>query len=146
MKGLNAFTLTSDDWHSNNDDAAKYLFGIKSSWGETKIFLEACFPSDIDVTEYGGKNVSAFEQLLVTLMRAKAGFEEKTLGYIIGRDDTTVNRYISKWMPKLGRLGRFLHRLPTDFTHDFVTEAIAQQYQVPHGRAEGPNNCEYKAL
>jgi len=143
MKCLNAVTLTSDQWHDKNDDAAKYLFGIKSSWAETKIFLQACFPDDIDVNEYGGKTVSAFEQLLVALMRAKAGFEEKTLGYIIGRDDTSVNRYISRWLPKLGRIGRFLHRLPTDFTHDFVTETVAQQHQVEHGKTEGPNNCEY---
>ena len=41
--GLNRKSLTSEVWHKRNKKAANYLFGIKSTWEETKLWLSAAF-------------------------------------------------------------------------------------------------------
>jgi chemotaxis protein histidine kinase CheA len=138
-KTLNRYTLASDDWHRKNDDAALVLFGVKDTWKETVVFLQCCFPG-LDTSKRGGKTISKFEALLLTLMRTRQDFDLKSLAYLSGRKKPTISGYVGEWLPRLENRGKCLYELDTDFSHDYITKADADRFGVPHGNGDGPSS------
>ena len=142
-QGLSRFTILSDSWHESNKDAAHFLFRIGSTWKETKcIITEGFFPGMKIIIPFKLTSpLSDFEKVLISIMRMHCRFKEATLGYIMGKDRSTINRVLDEWIPKLGWIGRSLSILDLDLTHDYVSKEDAEKYNLPH-YSKTNTNCE----
>jgi hypothetical protein len=117
-KGLSRTSLISDSWHSRHPQAALFLFGIPNDWIETKIFLcEGLFPDMKPIGRRTGP-LTEFEQVIITLMRMRRGYELLTLACIFGKSKTCISRTLDKWLPIMGCMGRYMSILDIDKEFD----------------------------
>ena len=129
-------SLSSNEWHSNNKNAAHFLFGFGDDWGCVKAIIKAAFPEvdteNINILE----KVTPFEQVLISLMRMRQGLSYEYLALFMGRNISRVSLWCSDWIPKLGRIGKYLHILDMDLEHDYISKEKAITHGVPHVTTE----------
>ena len=135
QSGLSRYNLTSDNWHEKNKKASRYLFGIKKTWKETRLWLSCAFWIELATnkhdTEEKNSPLSELEELLVTLMRSRRSFGYETLSYILGKGTSTVSRCINKLMSLLGRRGLDMSILDLDYTHDHLSKRDCEKNWYP---------------
>jgi hypothetical protein len=127
-----------------NPQAASFLFGIPNSWNETKIFLtDRLFP-DMEPCGSSTGPPTDFEQVLITLMRMRCGYEYKTLAYIIGKSEKRIQVILDKWLPIMGCMGRYLSILDIGMNFDYISKEDAIKYNSPHsGTCSQQENRNY---
>ncbi len=129
--GLSRSLLTSDLWHSEHPKAASFLFGF-ATWNETKIFLtDGLFPNMEPCGAITGP-LTDFEQVLITCMRMRRKYEHQTLAFIIDKSERRIQVMLDKWLPIMGRMGRFLSILYIDMNFDFISKQDAIKNNLPH--------------
>jgi hypothetical protein len=76
--------------------------------------------------------LTEFEQLLITCMRMQCGYEHQTLAFIVNKSKRCIQVMFDKWLPIMGRMGRFLSILDIDMNFDFLSKQDAIKNNLPH--------------
>ncbi|CAB9515332.1 expressed unknown protein [Seminavis robusta] len=113
--GLTRYTIQSDEWHANNPNAAKELFGYPT-WAITKEKICERFPTLLEkgplVTPprmFQSKkgvlqldDVSEFEKCLCVKLMDRTGLTKTRAALLFGRQDRTVTYWRQAWCPQWG--------------------------------------------
>lgn len=132
--GLSRLTLFNDDWHEEHNDAAKLLFGYLS-WKETKQYVQAFFPGEVEVydpskhIELDAKSkeltlppLSSFERCLICRLFFRCFTLQPIHALIVDRHRTTIGKILKQWAPKWANVGEALSCL--DVTADYLTKEV----------------------
>jgi hypothetical protein len=104
--GLSRKNMTSEQWHADNPEAAKYYFGVAETWKETKYIVFALWPHMEQISGRDlGEHLTQFEQCLITRMRMHKAFELQALGNIFGRTKARMGQVVKAWAPRWGAAG-----------------------------------------
>jgi hypothetical protein len=110
--GVSRFTLMSAAFHVLNPAAAEYFFGMRS-FPEMMIYYETFFPGKKATTMHDVvKNdasksydstifMSDFESWCISIMTIKTGWEQTAMGYVWGRDQSTISAYLTSWRKRI---------------------------------------------
>lgn len=113
--GLTRYTIQSDEWHANNPNAAKELFGYPT-WEATKQSIAEQFPSLVEKGPletppriFQSKkgvlqldDVSEFEKCLCVKLMDRTGLTKSRAALLMGRQDRTVTYWRQAWCPQWG--------------------------------------------
>ena len=80
----------------------------------------------------GDGDITEFEKLMMTVIRANRGFEYATIGLIFDTDQRRVGEYVQQYEKQVGDLGLGISILDMDLNHDYVTEDTAHRLGLPH--------------
>ena len=112
MAGISRYTLTSVLFHELNPAAAEYFFGMRS-FAEMIIYYETFFPGKKATTmHHVVKNdasksydstifISEFESWCISIMTIKTGWEQTAMGFVWGRDQSTISAYLTSWRKRI---------------------------------------------
>jgi len=141
--GLSRLTIFNDEWHAENQTAAKLLFGYHD-WNETKIYVrDAYFPGicgdDPSKSIKVGKDgelklppVSPFEKCLLCRMYFHTFPNQQITGLIFDRHRTVIGDYVKEWAPKWANVGMDLSCL--DITADYLHKEEPQLHKDVGGQ------------
>ena len=134
--GLTRRGILSKEWHRENGNAARHLFGFKS-WKdlvyETHAFFDVLPPLEPHkITK--ATPISPFEQYLMGFMRIHLGMTVESISLIWGRDGSHAGRLINKAVISIGVAGKNLSIL--HLTPEYLEAACPQQY-----KDEGLDRC-----
>jgi hypothetical protein len=127
MSGLTRRSILSTDWHAKNDYMSNHLFGFEK-WDHFKCFVKCAFGVCVDVKGKGP--IKPFEMICMCAMVARRAYRRPSLAGIYGRTPAAITKYLQKWMPEFGRVGRHLSELSMEKTHNFITEEQAKEWKT----------------
>ena len=128
--GLSRLTLFNTEWHKKHGDAAKILWGYHD-WNETKLYIEAYFPGEINVNydpsmfmkvaknnEIELPPLTPLEKCLICQMFFRSFRRGKVIALCFGRHQTRIGQILKEWAPKWANVGHDLACL--DITSDYL--------------------------
>jgi hypothetical protein len=143
ISGFTRANLNSDEYHRTHEWVAHYIWG-RSSFKEHKIFIGALFMHDnIDTSSGGLGDISDFEKISMCHMMIQRGYDITTLALVYDRRHGTISKYITAWMPKVGKAGHMLCEVPLELNHNFFTKEYCQLHNLPY-MEEGYRKDEYE--
>ena len=119
--GLNRRSLVSQKFHSRKPWVSKFFFG--KPWTEHKARGEACFARIVpgfSCEVDGVGDITEFEKYCMCCMIAWQGFLNPTVAAIYDRSPSSISRYRSEWMPRLGLAGANMSELDMEMTHNML--------------------------
>ncbi|KAL7528716.1 hypothetical protein ACHAXR_002591, partial [Thalassiosira sp. AJA248-18] len=133
--GISRLTIFNDKWHDNHKDAARLLWGY-NSWAEAKLYVDAYFPSEVDVVDDPFNQIqqkkdgdmiiptylSPFEKCMVCRMFFHVFSNQQVIGLIIDRHRTSIGKIVKEWAPKWANVGMDLSCL--DITSDYLFKEV----------------------
>ena len=138
--GLSRLTIFSDEWHSQNKDAANHLFGFRT-WVETKEYCLCLFP-DLEKSYISPRKIlvekawsakkskvkmTKFEHCLIAKMFIHSFPIRTRLAKVFGISGSQVGRIISEWVPRWGKAGEQLSVLIID--EHYLRKECPKEYE-----------------
>ena len=133
-EGVTRFNLCCPQWHVDNPEAARHLFGFRD-WGEALGYLWALWPELQPTIRREAKGfspsepITEFEKCLITKMRIHRAFKIEDLALFWGRDRGTVGKFVREWAPKWGEKGREWSTL--NLTPAYLRSRIPVSFKTP---------------
>lgn len=144
--GLSRLTLFNDDWHKNHPNAAKKLWGYEN-WDETKLYVDAYFEGEVDVTDDPSQSIkvspsgtiqlpdlSPFEKCMICRMFFHSFTDQQSIALCFDRHRTRIGQIVKEWGPKWGNIGKYLGIM--DITDDYLFKEMPDSHMLGGGELQ----------